>query len=54
MHQYRVTIDTMKDQWLYEVNAPSKDGAQQEALSLALGDGMKWGTPHTTKVERLD
>jgi hypothetical protein len=54
MHTYRVTIDTMNEQYVYEVEADDDIGAQQQALSLALGDGLEWGVPHTANVEELD
>lgn len=45
-HSYRVTIDTTKDQFEYEVDGASTEHAEEQALMLAEGDGLD---PHRMK-----
>lgn len=50
---YRVTIDTLREQYLYEVEADDTDVARDEARTLALADGLDRFAHTYVNVERL-
>jgi hypothetical protein len=38
---YRVTIDTTEEQYVYEVEAETEDEAKEQGVALAVNDGME-------------
>lgn len=54
MHTYRVTIDTIREQYVYEVEADNSDAAVTEAEMLAHGVGWDGAGLPTVQVEQLD
>jgi hypothetical protein len=53
MREYRVTIDTLREQYLYTVEATDTDEARDEARTLALADGPDPFAATYVDVERL-
>lgn len=51
--EYRVTIDTMDEQYEYNVEATDEIGARQQALDLAYDGGLDHDKWHSIKVEEL-
>lgn len=39
MNEYRVTIDSATEQWVYEVDAEDESSAREQGLYAAQGDG---------------
>jgi hypothetical protein len=53
VNEYRVTIDTMDEQYLYEVDAYDEEHARAEAEYLALIDGLNMPRWYDSQVDLL-
>lgn len=52
MHEYRVTITNVREQYMYQPVAESKSAAKGEARRAAYADG--WNGLGTVEAVRLD
>lgn len=54
MNLYRVTIDTLSEQYEYNVEAANEAHAETEAVYLAIQDGLDATRLRWVKVESID
>ena len=53
MKLYRVTVETLTECYVYEIEAKDKASAKRQAVELASQDGMNPYRRHWMKAERL-